>query len=166
MLLLYHRPRQDPQPSFPIYIPLCFYFIGEPGIWFLIGSPFTFHYASTLSDSADSLSNESISFTFHYASTLSRQTLTVESSCKNLHSTMLLLYRRLPTETGRGLFPFTFHYASTLSRKPDHDYRNRFRIYIPLCFYFIWTSGRGEQRISLIYIPLCFYFIRVYPLLP
>ena len=57
----------------------------------------------------------------------------------NLHSTMLLLYRSVS-----GSIPFCF------------------RIYIPLCFYFIGMPGPVQRMQSGIYIPLCFYFISKY----
>ena len=76
-----------------IYIPLCFYFI--------IGS--------------QKLHPHGLKFTFHYASTLShKKDISQEIKIPDLHSIMLLLYRRerwRRREAGR----FTFHYASTLS---------------------------------------------------
>ena len=54
----------------------------------------------------------------------------------NLHSTMLLLY------------PYW-------CKKSCRTYR----IYIPLCFYFIKIPGTGTRNVTHIYIPLCFYFI-------
>ena len=75
----------------------------------------------------------------------------------NLHSTMLLLYRRSEAQD-IWFSTFTFHYASTLSRRTRWT-RCVSSIYIPLCFYFILiVHSRSFQR-HLIYIPLCFYFI-------
>ena len=119
-----------------IYIPLCFYFI--PMRWnpALKSSPFTFHYASTLSDLAAEWAGIQTVFTFHYASTLSVSVGTLMSYITNLHSTMLLLYQ----DVGRGV-----------SERQD--------IYIPLCFYFIHMINWNVTVQDLIYIPLCFYFI-------
>ena len=58
----------------------------------------------------------------------------------DLHSTMLLLYRK----TG-----WFYHW---------HDH-----IYIPLCFYFIAWSKIQRNIFRSIYIPLCFYFIQAAP---
>ena len=143
-----------------IYIPLCFYFIAVVPPMSSAGSgSFTFHYASTLSHVSVLLIsciliyiplcfyfiwvtgydiNDYDKFTFHYASTLSdlanRLTWTM---IRDLHSTMLLLYRSLRTcECG------------------DWNW-----IYIPLCFYFISRQHKMAVRYLQIYIPLCFYFI-------
>ena len=56
----------------------------------------------------------------------------------NLHSTMLLLYRRGPVDDENGRVVFTFHYASTLSLARVECIFS-VPIYIPLCFYFILT---------------------------
>ena len=53
-------------------------------------------------------------FTFHYASTLSESKFHKKISIANLHSTMLLLYRGIRYATISSI-RFTFHYASTLS---------------------------------------------------
>ena len=119
-----------------IYIPLCFYFIEMKAPKNLYNSLFTFHYASTLSMWMPEACPQQTAFTFHYASTLSNTVNLSECpnviyiplcfyfipqprecelySKHNLHSTMLLLYRR--TTAGLGITDF---------------------IYIPLCFYFI-----------------------------
>ena len=98
-----------------IYIPLCFYFIE--------------HIAIFLYDPW--------SFTFHYASTLSKFKTSGRRELMNLHSTMLLLYRR-----------------RRVLRKCLR------RIYIPLCFYFILQALPYMSLTTWIYIPLCFYFIK------
>ena len=54
----------------------------------------------------------------------------------NLHSTMLLLYLRAYSYRTTDL-RFTFHYASTLSSSASTWMTDGYRIYIPLCFYFI-----------------------------
>ena len=140
MLLLYHRSHIHCLPPFVIYIPLCFYFIDHGGVqcdrlhniyiplcfYFIakmrnweqeISMQFTFHYASTLSNTVGSGADEMYTFTFHYASTLSplpkmlphcvplftfhyASTLSildylVSATWINLHSTMLLLYLRI-----------------------------------------------------------------------
>ena len=99
-----------------IYIPLCFYFIGIRCCPEWTEPQFTFHYASTLSDTKVAPGYDGYAFTFHYASTLSRTACdSAWTGCKiyiplcfyfiqeqrpeehrqnkNLHSTMLLLYR-------------------------------------------------------------------------
>ena len=70
MLLLYRNKYRHKQSPRNIYIPLCFYFIFLPSTQKGLQHPFTFHYASTLSD----------------------QTAILNVKKQNLHSTMLLLY--------------------------------------------------------------------------
>ena len=123
-----------------IYIPLCFYFIsfrrcarwGPPPFTFHYASTlsnrlasasgavpaFTFHYASTLSSSRVGRSRREIKFTFHYASTLSYPAPRFCIRAANLHSTMLLLYQIRSYVFSVIAIPFTFHYASTLSQQP------------------------------------------------
>ena len=85
-----HRPRSQ---RFSIYIPLCFYFIVSIRNGDVIGYIFTFHYASTLSNSLVGNSALLTLFTFHYASTLSGPIHAEKSQQEiHLHSTMLLLY--------------------------------------------------------------------------
>ena len=98
---------------------------------------FTFHYASTLSESAIEAHKPGKKFTFHYASTLSR----TDAGEKCLHCL------------------FKFHYASTLSACDIIKYLCGFLIYIPLCFYFIKEVSENLRNFCCIYIPLCFYFI-------
>ena len=120
---------------------------------------FTFHYASTLSQSLSSARPGRSVFTFHYASTLSF----IESTLMD------------------GYVGFTFHYASTLSEWIDLWSHDGDHIYIPLCFYFIplmlstkYSASANLHSTMLllyrilkhlvvqaitIYIPLCFYFI-------
>ena len=134
-------------PLYNIYIPLCFYFIVT----------------------RFSVSDGSYIFTFHYASTLSEIRETREKMLKDLHSTMLLLYRS-PCRTGSILHfylhstmlllylnrngcndpfwsEFTFHYASTLSYSA-HSSNLLIKIYIPLCFYFI-TTKRAQASMDM-----------------
>ena len=121
MLLLYLVNAIEKGWLFNIYIPLCFYFIGNPR----------------------QLISISALFTFHYASTLSRHIISSFDEILHLHSTMLLLYQRL----GRvdcNLLLFTFHYASTLSKYRDDKTVLQFIIYIPLCFYFIPRPEAGS----------------------
>ena len=120
-----------------IYIPLCFYFINRLGIdWGLIWSiyiPLCFYFIISVILSSVTCSAW---FTFHYASTLSAY-VSWHTACHNyLHSTMLLLYPKLL-----------------------HQNIIAFRIYIPLCFYFIAYCIRDPMLHGFIYIPLCFYFI-------
>ena len=114
MLLLYRSAHWRWSQGCWIYIPLCFYFIFFVNFSHSISSKFTFHYASTLSESraegriwphsftfhyASTLSLDCIfprycfyRFTFHYASTLSKRCIIYIQYNKDLHSTMLLLY--------------------------------------------------------------------------
>ena len=128
----------------PIYIPLCFYFIGIPLHLEQGQKKFTFHYASTLSNKfgeADTRTlkiyiplcfyfigknrrrkNTPAQFTFHYASTLSCSSCSgaVSDASFTFHyaSTLSLsqLYRCLRKSR------FTFHYASTLSKSRAEQY--------------------------------------------
>ena len=153
MLLLYLGQAFHDCEGWDIYIPLCFYFIGEKG------------YGKQRYQS----------FTFHYASTLSPTCLILNPFFLNLHSTMLLLYRD-PESNRPGGYPFTFHYASTLSLSSHLIYRDiskftfhyastlsavicacfpkRLIIYIPLCFYFIYqdeTDSANEKQFTFHY---------------
>ena len=98
---------------------------------------FTFHYASTLSCASAAGSVFTVIFTFHYASTLSDVVRENNQTYRHLHSTMLLLYRsRSNTETLRKK---NLHSTMLLLYRmhPLTDLLQCFRIYIPLCFYFI-----------------------------
>ena len=127
----------------------------------IVTPEFTFHYASTLSGTVPEDRERDCEFTFHYASTLSAIAELKTVMEKNLHSTMLLLYLWSWWRMWKKSSRFTFHYASTLSRcirlRLHRDiylhstmlllYQEIFRppdcrsvIYIPLCFYFIWTG--------------------------
>ena len=151
-----------------IYIPLCFYFIYSNSSFVIGLSPFTFHYASTLSNFltfsdnwyklftfhyASTLSSplslffrNSAVFTFHYASTLSHDCWWARMDSCNLHSTMLLLYPNF-SKNHLTASSFTFHYASTLSRQLLTCLRLS-SIYIPLCFYFIvWPGCCGKWTV-------------------
>ena len=181
MLLLYPFKRYKRFFNVFIYIPLCFYFIlHHPGN-FPSCIPFTFHYASTLSERAGKPGLNVILFTFHYASTLSQQAaarfnipapiyiplcfyfIDCSSGSKSSLSSIYIplcfyfIFRR-----DMGLYSdleFTFHYASTLSRRALSCRARVSPIYIPLCFYFILSNYIIAERGKKIYIPLCFYFI-------
>ena len=157
MLLLY--PWGDRVVFFElrIYIPLCFYFINLGRDYINVVNKFTFHYASTLS--------------LPYAFLILKH--------RNLHSTMLLLYRIDSHRLGdqfRNLHStmLLLYHDGTCNRGVGTV------IYIPLCFYFIridkcvktdttdlhstmlllYRSGRRQNvHTKQIYIPLCFYFI-------
>ena len=160
MLLLYRRTSPPLRSILPIYIPLCFYFIGfSPGSVYY----YMHHLHSTMLllylQPVYKVERDKITFTFHYASTLSDSF----------------------TPGGSTICQFTFHYASTLSDFPSCTFNSDFYIYIPLCFYFIqnrrsstdvrfkftfhYASTLSASRLFLlppfgiIYIPLCFYFI-------
>ena len=136
MLLLYRTWVSVWLSIWLIYIPLCFYFIGDDESrcvrcwWIYI--PLCFYFILR----KRSLRQGSFKFTFHYASTLSKKT----------------------RQSARYASTFTFHYASTLS-----EWKRKIRalpiIYIPLCFYFIIDTLSFSEYEKLIYIPLCFYFI-------
>ena len=139
MLLLIPCARRAIITASFIYIPLCFYLYGlcklvlHEGFW-----SFTFHYASTYTNSSITFSLSKAVFTFHYASTYTRPSSSLSSAVFNLHSTMLLLIRvppfhgisimldlhstmlllirKVPTPMPNSEAKFTFHYASTYTR--------------------------------------------------
>ena len=150
-----------------IYIPLCFYFIRGHCADDICCLLFTFHYASTLSFPYSLF--KIFQPDLHSTMLLLYQcwSATFPRCCPDLHSTMLLLYREtsghfrcnvlylhstmlllylwsrrrdqsLPTS-------FTFHYASTLSCR-NHCKHCGIVIYIPLCFYFIWSELYNWRR--------------------
>ena len=114
MLLLYQNENLERVFDFFIYIPLCFYFIMCMRYDKEVSIIFTFHYASTLSRDLGGFNRINLSFTFHYASTLSMTHQFRSLPQIHLHSTMLLLY------------PYSLKWQAW-----------PWRIYIPLCFYFI-----------------------------
>ncbi len=145
----------------PIYIPLCFYFICLLQIYqtywiaylhstmlllYLENNreiceafpEFTFHYASTLSQSPTLRSRNAkkiyIPLCFYF---IDLQNITQSLGFYHLHSTMLLLYPPDRRTWKRQRSTFTFHYASTLSAERARLQWSCNRIYIPLCFYFI-----------------------------
>ena len=123
-----------------------------------VKSSFTFHYASTLSQS-DRISREVYHrFTFHYASTLSRLSNRLQPALHDLHSTMLLLYR---DDHERKIYPNSYLHSTMLLLYHDGLERRfiAYNIYIPLCFSFIPRLIRDAPFALRIYIPLCFYFI-------
>ena len=114
MLLLY--PGYCLQPAW--WSSFTFHYASTLSRTTLSGAPwnpaFTFHYASTLSRDTGTSYQAEAAFTFHYASTLSQIDYASGRGNRDLHSTMLLLYR-----------------------VEIHLYRISSCIYIPLCFYFI-----------------------------
>ena len=136
MLLLYPVIGKYLQEDFLIYIPLCFYFIAQD-IWQvirhrLIYIPLCFYFICIVIFSVKLNDDLHSTMLLLYRSS-SRRTL--QAFC-DLHSTMLLLYQKRAANIER------FAY-----------------IYIPLCFYFIWSSDGNSVSCKHIYIPLCFYFI-------
>ena len=182
MLLLYHGFAADP-PIYGSYLHSTMLLLYREILFRAKRiAEFTFHYASTLSETCREFkfveeliyiplcfyfimsdmtpATNEIIFTFHYASTLS----------KDLELTIITKKK------------FTFHYASTLSthwgsmpRRQQYLHstmlllyrsitqlsRATLFIYIPLCFYFIGCPAMLRCTAMLIYIPLCFYFIGV-----
>ena len=157
MLLLYLRRIWKFISSFSIYIPLCFYFIHLRAVFWddniylhsimlllyqNVGlnkaeslSPFTFHYASTLSYVWDAGTPLPRRFTFHYASTLSRHITRMK--------TVLWIY-----------IPLCFYFI------PDGREREQRKGYLHSIMLLLYrTRTSGYSRLPFIYIPLCFYFI-------
>ena len=146
MLLLYRvSPYDNLEFDIYIYIPLCFYFIrshraGKPSARHIyIPLCFYFIYAQLIFREGNPL------FTFHYASTLSDSKEYLQIMGQYLHSTMLLLYQ------SQGVIHCTiqFHLHSTmllLYRSFSCSLSLFVIIYIPLCFYFILErQGVFEQ---------------------
>mgnify|MGYP001777477689 CR=1 FL=1 len=107
------KPRERGLRILPIYIPLCFYFIAYRSKEVVEMYKFTFHYASTLSDTTQYPLRTKciyIPLCFYFIEFRRRHL----GLCYNLHSTMLLLYR------------------SWIQVRAEPN-----NIYIPLCFYFI-----------------------------
>ena len=76
---------------------------------------FTFHYASTLSETVEMALNDLVIFTFHYASTLSCFSYLL-SVFRLFIYIPLCFYFIIDSINDQGLtLIFTFHYASTLS---------------------------------------------------
>ena len=140
-----------------IYIPLCFYFITVS-----LSSPFvsilsTFHYASTLSLLHLGITVHTSLSTFHYASTLSKRKNT--ALCSGwIYIPLCFYFIGKARADGAPVIPSTFHYASTLSihaRPRNNKHTNLHSIMLLLYRYL----ASGSDVKVLIYIPLCFYFI-------
>ena len=156
------RTYLDRLRSSQIYIPLCFYFISESSTTMESKKKFTFHYASTLSVMYHMQSRLHTIFTFHYASTLSPCACWRKIYNADLHSTMLLLYRR-SLIWSRRVWNNLHSTMLLLYQSFSNVVSPCFLIYIPLCFYFIIRAMREPTGWNTIYIPLCFYFILVAP---
>ena len=120
-----------------IYIPLCFYFIHHRSAGCARRTPFTFHYASTLSrlPAACLPSREYLHSTMLLLYLI--LAVTVSVPIFHLHSTMLLLYPDTPKAKPVGFTNLhstmlLLYLADRPGGRPDRD-----PIYIPLCFYFI-----------------------------
>ena len=158
MLLLY--PWGDRVVFFElrIYIPLCFYFINLGRDYINVVNKFTFHYASTLSlpYAFLILKHRNLHSTMLLLYRIDSHRL--GDQFRNLHSTMLLLYRHHLIYTVI-IHSFTFHYASTLS---GDDIMAKAK-YTRFTFHYASTLSKARWHTSLwmrfIYIPLCFYFI-------
>ena len=77
-----------------------------------------------------------------------------------LHSTMLLLYRKLIPQPSSHILSFTFHYASTLSRNTGHTQSPLSDLHSTMLLLYHTTFELPPNQYHTIYIPLCFYFIR------
>ena len=158
MLLLYHiRKGNALTPNSPFTFHYASTLSGVEAPSALTAKIFTFHYASTLSVIYHMQSKLHTIFTFHYASTLSIKTGYRRRAISNLHSTMLLLY--LCPDLG---WREWMHLHSTMLLLYLSVLKGCLLviiIYIPLCFYFIEVSRFYRKKSTLIYIPLCFYFI-------
>ena len=126
MLLLYRMIGAPSARAFPIYIPLCFYFIGS----------------NLLSLRCNIADLHSTMLLLYPASNSGH-----ERDYEHLHSTMLLLYP-YPAPSASWSSPFTFHYASTLSVSFSWWCTRTRSIYIPLCFYFIYSETSCRKCIS------------------
>ena len=76
---------------------------------------------------------------------------------------MLLLYRVRRKWRARGwriYIPLCFYFIAAIPLWTIPMYF----IYIPLCFYFIGRQAKSFYCCNHIYIPLCFYFIRTFPI--
>ena len=117
MLLLYLEIRCNPSVPCHIYIPLCFYFIGETKK----AKEYLMHLHSTMlllypipKQSIHTSVYIYIPLCFYFIPPALRRHILRS----HLHSTMLLLYRIHFSYSLSGPLSFTFHYASTLSCRP------------------------------------------------
>ena len=172
MLLLYRNKYRHKQSPRNIYIPLCFYFIFLPSTQKGLQHPFTFHYASTLSDQTAILnvkkqnlhstmlllylfrssSSSSVDNDLHSTMLLLYPVIcyVVAFESAHLHSTMLLLYLFPPLILISQYSRFTFHYASTLSLSAcAHN-----KIHHTFTFHYASTLSRLWRRIGEIWIYL------------
>ena len=146
MLLLYPRSDQGEASTSIIYIPLCFYFIEEGGLYGRPEAQFTFHYASTLSP----LRPSHILRILHLHSTMLLLYPLVDVRFMldyiHLHSTMLLLYRTTIYSHISLATWFTFHYASTLSRPGSGGKIRK----LPFTFHYASTLSEYAPRLRVI----------------
>ena len=97
-------------------------------------------------------------FTFHYASTLSSSRLSQFPADSHLHSTMLLLYQDL--DQLRKTSRFDLHSTMLLLYQESRRRGLPIIIYLHSTMLLLYhVRKRPSGNITLIYIPLCFYFI-------
>ena len=140
-----------------IYIPLCFYFILVYFEYTFFIFQFTFHYASTLSE----YMNYSIMRNpyLHSIMLLLYRRKPWEQHRRTFIYIPLCFYfigrRRDGRDCKKG---FTFHYASTLSTTKDSS--SYFKMYLHSIMLLLYLQDSSLITICIrIYIPLCFYFI-------
>ena len=121
-----------------IYIPLCFYYIE---VMIRVELELLRNLHSTM-------------FLLHLGQLVRSVRLV-----RYLHSTMFLLHPNLYISNVDLNLQFTFHYVSITSSEHIKQCITTCIIYIPLCFYYIWSQNLFKLINHGIYIPLCFYYI-------
>ena len=126
MLLLYHKDDASGAPYSVIYIPLCFYFIGESVRVYLV------------------LVHIYIPLCFYFIQEINRPL--VQSI--RIYIPLCFYFIGSGLTQLRQQSRFTFHYASTLSCPACGRKVMGKSIYIPLCFYFITENAYVKNMIE------------------
>ena len=162
-----------------IYIPLCFYLYASPHGGHVVINEFTFHYASTYTNSCLRPHGNEYIIYIPLCFYLYCPYRLVCTTFKKIYIPLCFYLYCMRMGEMSDICKFTFHYASTYTSSYSRRPRSSYSIYIPLCFYlycrylFCYSdfhkftfhyastytdskSGYHNFRIS-IYIPLCFY---------
>ena len=137
MLLLYPWGGMTWRKNIFIYIPLCFYFIGNRHPLWPGWTQFTFHYASTLSDHFQQKPIYDNTFTFHYASTLSKRRPPPATVIEPIYIPLCFYFILFDSCSTSFLMIYLHSIMLLLYLTVWSLMRLELQIYIPLCFYFI-----------------------------
>ena len=144
-----------------IYIPLCFYFIAVHAGAGNGDQPFTFHYASTLSDLRRRLSPAAVGIYIPLCFYFIDWTIDNRTLWKPIYIPLCFYFIGYLRQLKRQGSSFTFHYASTLSLEAVRCTEMELHLHSTMLLLYRQLQFKESSRSS-IYIPLCFYFIQAH----